>query len=125
MIVADERVARFVSEQLGFGLCPPYSCAGIERDGEIVGGVIFNGFEGCAINVTVAGSGWTRGFLHQVGHYVFSQLGCERITAVTECENVVRLTKRLGGQIEGRMRAHFGAGRDGIVLGILREEYKF
>src|SRR3546814_7683930 len=35
-------IARFVSDRLGFAVCPPYTTLGIEREGEIVGGVIFN-----------------------------------------------------------------------------------
>lgn len=125
MIVADERVARFVSEQLGFGLCPPYAAIGIERDGEIVAGVLLNHFEGADLHATVAGKGWTKGLLRAIGSYVFDQLGCERITAVTRCEDVAAIGRRLGGQVEGRMRSHFGAGHDGIVLGILRSEYRY
>lgn len=125
MIVSDDRVARFVSEALGVGFCPPWSSMGIERDGEIVAGAIFNCFEGAAVHVSVAGTGWTRGFFEAVGRYVYGTLGCERITFVTESEGVAKLAERLGGQIEGRMRSHFGPKRDGIVVGVLREEWKY
>lgn len=125
MIVADERVARFVSGQLGFGLCPPYAVIGIERDGEIVAGALFNHFEGADVHVTLAGSGWSRGFLRMVGRYVYGQLGCERMTAVTACEDVAGFAKRLGGQIEGRLRSHFGPGQDAYICGILASEWKF
>ncbi|MBB4642371.1 GNAT family N-acetyltransferase [Rhizorhapis suberifaciens] len=125
MIVADDRVARFVSEKLNFGLCPPYTALGIEKDGEIIAGAIFNVFEGVSIHVSVAGKGWTRDFLKAVGTYVFDQLGCERMTATTEQEDVIKLACRLGGQVEGVLRNQFGAGRDGTVVGILRKEYRF
>jgi RimJ/RimL family protein N-acetyltransferase len=125
MIVGDERVAQFVSDRLGFGLCPPYTCMGIERDGEIVGGVLFNCFEGHDLHVSVAGCGWTRAFLKAVGEYVFDQLGCERMTAITADEVTATFAERLGGQYEGTLRSHFGAGRDGIICGILASEYKF
>lgn len=125
MIVCDERVARFVSEQLGFALCPPYSVMGIERDGEIVGGVLFNQFEGANIHFSAAGKGWTLGFMRAVGEYVFGQLGCERMTATTESPLVADYAERLGGQREGLMRSHFGKGRDAIIVGVLRDEWKF
>lgn len=125
MIVSGEHVARFVSDRLGFGLCPPYVAIGIERDGEVIAGCLFNHFEGADIHATVAGRGWTRAFLRAIGNYVFDQLGCERITAVTRCDEVARIAQRLGGQVEGRMRSHFGAGHDGIVLGILRDEWRY
>lgn len=123
MIVADERVARFVSEEIGFGLCPPYSVIGIERDGTIVAGVLVNQFEGHDCHITVAGTGWTRGFLHAVGDYVFNQLGCIRVTLTTERPHIVALAVRLGGQVEGCLRNHFGPGRNGTIIGILKEEY--
>jgi RimJ/RimL family protein N-acetyltransferase len=125
MIVSDERVARFVSERLGFGLCPPYTAMGIERDGEIVAGAIFNHFEGADVHVGIVGTGWTRRFIRAVGTYVFDTLGCERITAITRDDAVCDFARRLGGEIEGRLRSHFGPGHDGIVVGILREEWRY
>ena len=125
MIVADERVARFVSEQLGLALCPPFTCLGIERDGEIVAGAVFNHFEGADVHVTIAGKGWTREFIEAVGGYVFGQLYCARMTAVTRDCAVAEYGKRLGGEIEGVLRDHFGPGRDATILGILRRDWKF
>jgi RimJ/RimL family protein N-acetyltransferase len=125
VIVTGEPVARFVSERLGFGLCPPYTAMGIERNGEIVAGAIFNHFEGADVHVGIVGTGWTRGFIRAVGEYVFGQLGCERMTAITREESVCDFARRLGGQVEGRLRSHFGPGEDGIVCGILRDEWRF
>lgn len=125
MIVTDDRVAAFVSEQLGHAFCPPYTTLGIERDGRIVGGVIFHCFEGAAVHVTVAGKGWTRSFLQAVGRYAFQQLRCERITVTTEFEQVAAYAERIGGQREGVLRSQFGPGRDGIIVGILKAEYRF
>lgn len=125
MIVAGEHVARFVSERLGFGLCPPYTTIGIERGGVIVAGCIFHCFEGVNVHVTVAGKGWTRAFLRAVGEYVYGQLGCHRMTFVTENPTVAALAERLGGKIEGRMRDQFGEGRDGLLIGVLKDEWKF
>lgn len=123
MIVADERVALFVSERLKFGLCPPYTQMGIERDGEVIAGVVFNCFEGADVHVTIAGTGWTRGFIREVGNYVFGSLGCLRMTATTEQPEVAKLAVKLGGAIEGMMRNHFGPDRNAIIVGILREDW--
>jgi hypothetical protein len=125
VIVSDERVARFVSHQLGFGLCPPYTTLGIERDGRIVAGVIFSCFEGADVHVTIAGHGWTPRFIEAVGQYVFDQLGCERMTATTEKDAIVKLACRMGGQVEGCLRSHFGKGRDAWIVGILKAEWKY
>lgn len=125
MIVSDERVARFVSSRLGFALCPPYVSLGTESGARIVNGVIFSCFEGADVHITAAGRGWTKGFLWAVGSYVFDQLGCERMTATTEHDAVVKLACKLGGQVEGCLRNHFGPGRDAWIVGILRGEWKF
>lgn len=125
MIVTDERAARFIAERLGFAPCPPFSVMGIERDGEITGAVLFNQFEGAGVHVSAAGKGWTLPFMRALGDYVYRQLGCERMTLTTESEAVARYAERLGGKREGLLRSHFGAGMDGIVIGVLKDEYLY
>lgn len=125
MIVAGERVAKFVSDALGFALFPPYTAMGIERDGQIVAGALLNCFEGSDLHVTVAGHGWTKGFLIEIGRYVYGQLAYERMTIQTEQPEIVAIAERLGGQIEGMLRNHFGKDRHAFIVGILKEEYRF
>lgn len=125
MIVTDERVAQFIAGHTGRILCPPYTLMGIERNGAITAGVLFNCFQRHDIHMTAAGAGWTRDFLESVSEYVFAQLGCLRMTAITEQPKVVALALRLGGRIEGRLRSHFGDGRDGFVIGFLKSEWKY
>lgn len=123
-VVTDDRVARFVGERCDTIICPPYTAMGIERDDVIVAGVVFNGFNRHDIEVTVAGGPFTRGFIRAVGRYVFTKLGCLRISITTEQQKVIEFAQRLGAQTEGRKRDHFGKGRDGIVLGILRDDWR-
>ncbi len=123
MIVTGEPVAAFVAKTCGRRIVPPYEAVGIEREGEIVAGVVFNHFTGADVHVTAAGHRWTRGFLADVGQYVFGQLGCERMTFVTEQPSVVRLAERLGGQVEGLLRNHFGKDRPGFIVGVLKDDY--
>ena len=125
MIVTDDRVARFVGARVNAIIYPPFTCMGIERDGQVIGGAVFNCFTGHDLEVTVAGHGWTRGFLKAVGDYVFRQLGCIRMQVTTEQEAIARVSERMGGRREGVLRDKFGRGRDGIVLGILEAEYRF
>lgn len=125
MIATDDRVALFVAQQTGTRIIPPYTAMGIDIGGEIIGGAIFNHFTGADLHLTAAGHGWTRGFLADVGEYVFHQLGCVRMTAITEQPKVVRLAERLGGEVEGLMRNHFGTGRDAFVIGFLKQDWKF
>ena len=97
---------------------------GLEKDGEIIGGVVFNGFTRDDIEVTIAGR-FTRGFIQAVGRYVFDQLAVQRLSITTEQPLVVRIAERLGGQIEGMKRNCFGPGRDGFLLGILKDEWRY
>jgi len=124
-IVTDIRVTEFMEKYLGKVFVPPCTVMGIERNGEVIGGVLFNVFEGEDVHFSAAGTGFTRGFYADVGDYVFRQLKCQRMTAITEHAKVVRLAERLGGKIEGCLRNHFGKGRDGFLIGILRDEYRF
>jgi RimJ/RimL family protein N-acetyltransferase len=125
-IVTDDRVPAFVGARVERRIVPPFTAAGIESAaGEIIAGAVFNGFTGNSIDVTIAGHGWTKGFIKEVGAYVYGQLGCVRMTVITEQPEVVRFAERLGGQIEGLLRNEYGAGRDGYLVGILREEWKF
>lgn len=98
---------------------------GIERGGEVTAGIVFHVFEGPNVHLTVAGHGWTRGFLREVGKYVFGTLGCERFTLTTEKAEVAAMAKRLGGVQEGIMRNQFGSGRDAFLIGVLKHEYRF
>lgn len=125
MIVTDDRVALFVGERCGTIICPPFTCMGIERDGQVTAGVVFNNYTGHDIEVTVAGGPFNRGFISAVGRYVFETIGCLRISITTEKPEVIRIAKRLGGHPEGLKRNHFGKGRDGTVLGILREDWDY
>ena len=124
-IVGDERVSLFVGRRIDAVICPPFTAMGIEKDGEIIAGAIFNCFTRSDVHVTIAGHGWTRGFLTEVGAYVFGKLGCCRISIETEQVQVVRIAERLGGQIEGMKRNQFGPGRDAFIIGILAAEYRF
>lgn len=98
---------------------------GIEKDGEIVAGVVFNCFIGSNVELTVAGSGWTPTFFREISRYVFKEMGCVRMTFTTEQNDVAKLACRLGGKVEGRMRDFFGKDRDATVVGVLRDEYRF
>lgn len=98
---------------------------GIERDGKVTAGVVFNCYTGNDISVTVAGGPFTRGFIAAVGRYVFDKIGCLRMTITTEQPKVIEIAKRLNAQTEGLKRNHFGKGRDGTVLGILREDWNY
>ena len=122
-IVTDDRVARFVAEKCGISILPPYTAMGIEREGEITAGVVFNGWSARNIDVTVAGAAFTRGFIRAVGTYVFVQLDCLRISITTRQRKVGEIALRLGAQPEGVKRNYYGENDHAMLFGILRDDW--
>lgn len=127
MIVSDERVVAFVGGQVNSTIYPPWTAMGIEKDGEVVAGVVFNCFTGNDVEITLAGRGVfsDRAFLRAFGRYAFGALGCLRVSMTTEHQAVVDLALRCGAKVEGHKRNHFGLGRDAVLLGILKDDWKF
>lgn len=124
MIVVDERVAAYVGERLGTRFCEPCTALGTEADGKIVAGIVFNCWTGPDIHLSIAAERTlSRALLKRTGQYLTEELGCIRATIVTEQTKVVRLCERMGGQIEGLLRNHYGPGRDAFVVGVLREDW--
>src|ERR1700730_7805270 len=114
IIGQDEIISAFV----GFGLkrrfTPPYVAMGWvkETDGNwrLVGGAVFNDFNGSNIEVSIFGSeSVTRQSISQVFRYVFVQCKCLRLTARTERSNVHMqdILARLGFVIEGELKHYW------------------
>lgn len=126
-VVTDDRVVAFVGERCG-GFLLPYTAMGVEIDGTIAGGIVFNRFGAFDCHMTVAsehGRPWPKGFLADVGRYLFDQLKRERVTALTEQPRVVSIALRLGGKVEGVLRNYYGPGRDATLVGILKDEWRY
>jgi RimJ/RimL family protein N-acetyltransferase len=126
-IVEGEAAARWIAERLGKAFVPPYTAIAVERDGEMLGTVLFNNFTGPDIEISVAGSpqAWTPAFMHRLAHYVWIENGCLRASMTTESTKVGTLARRMGARLEGIKRNAFGPGRDGYCYGLLRDEWRF
>ncbi len=105
-IVADqrERVAKLVAERIG---CSPwtgtdYQSIGLEKDGELVGGVVIDGFvrdARCSIHCAGVERYWlNREFLRFVFLYVFEQLKCRVVVNPVSSANAdsLRFTEHIG-----------------------------
>lgn len=125
MIVTGSEVAEFVTILTGQRFVPPFVAIGREVDGQIVAGIVFNCWTGFDIELSVAAlpGGLSRALLRRAATYVFREAGCIRASFTTESQEVVDLALRLGAQTEGRKRHLYGPGRDGVILGILREDW--
>ena len=122
--VRGQGVADFVYNIFGRKPTPPYVAIGTEIDGVIVNGVIINVWTGFDAHVTIGGKKWTKGLLAVIHHYAYQSLGCIRLTVITEQSSIVRYAERLGGEVEGLLRNQFGPGRDGVLVGILKEDWE-
>jgi RimJ/RimL family protein N-acetyltransferase len=123
-------VSGWVGRKVGIDDFGPCVALGVERDQELVAGIVYNNLREANIEATIASSTpkWcTRSVLRAIFWYPFEQLGVGRLTAITELENdhVRTFLSRLGFQQEGIMRRGFRTGADAAVYGMLREECRW
>lgn len=125
--ISDNRVRAFVVSKTGLVLSQSYTQLGILQRDEVTAGFIFTHFSGHDISVSMAASpgSLTKIFLTRLGHYAYGELGCARVSVLTEQPRVIKLALRLGAQIEGFKRDAFGPGRGATLLGILAADWKF
>jgi hypothetical protein len=124
--VSDQRIADYVCKRTGIVLGgSDFTALGVIEDGRIIAGLVFNHFTGNDIHMTAAGEprGFSPIFLRRVGDYVFGELGCLRVSFTTERRGVIKRAMRLGARVEGFKRDHFGIGRAGTMLGLLKDDW--
>lgn len=119
-----EPVAQWVFANLGMRLAKPYDAVGIVRDGRLIGGVVFNGYNGANVDLTIYGPGCiSRRMLEAISRHVFIALQCTRATARTRRDNKLmhELLPRLGFRPEGTQPRYYGSKKedDAVVYGVL------
>lgn len=124
-LVGDiEAVAHWVADRTGVDCFQaPYTAFGWSDDsGEILGGVVFNNWNGANVELSVAGRGAvTRQAFRDIAEYCFGQLGLRRITMHTRATNLrlINQAERAGFAREGYRKDWFLEG-DAIALVMLR-----
>ena len=117
-----DRIAQWVSEKVGYRICPPYVAIGATKDGaSLCGGAVFNHWNGANIEITLASDGaLTRGTIRAIYNYVFVQSKATRVSAHTRRSNKVmrKMFPRLGFTFEGVAKRFYGPDRsdDGFVF---------
>lgn len=127
----DKRVREWVGAQID-EVYPEHATAiGLEQDGELIAGVVFDLYTGPSISMHVAavpGKRWmTKDFLWRCFAYPFLQLQCNRITGLVRADNLVaqKFDEHLGFKREGLLRKAAADGTDYVLYGMLREECRW
>lgn len=123
----DAAVAEFVGQGLNTIIHPPFVAIGIVSHETLIGGMVFNNYNGSNIDVTVyTVKPATRGIIRAGAHYAFNQLGCNRVSAITRRSNKRAniVIQKLGFKYEATKRRWFGLDRadDGVAYVMLREQ---
>lgn len=132
MIVFDRpnEVGRWVCERLGGEWCPEADTAiGLERDGSLIAGVVYDNFlhGSICMHVAAEGSHWlTRSFLRAVFSYPFDELGVRKVIGPVDSSNALarRFDEHLGFVPEAILT---GAAKDGdlILYSMTRQQCRF
>lgn len=93
------------------------------QDGEVIGAVVYDEFNGTNILMHCAGIGrrWlSKWFLHEAFKYPFVELGCHRITLWINSANTdsIRFAEHLGFQREAVLQ-QAGPGRQDVFLYVM------
>jgi RimJ/RimL family protein N-acetyltransferase len=130
----DARVCDWVAPRVGeesFATHHDPVGIGLEQDGELIAGVVFNYYTGPSIQIHVAAEPtkkWlTREYLFKVFAYPFLQLQCKRVTGLVRSDNLPaqKFDEHLGFRREGVIRQGCTDGTDLILYGMLATECRF
>lgn len=127
-IVSDPaRVYSFCKQFIPIPVVSGMKGLGLEKDGELIAGVVYEGYNGTNVWMHVAaepGARWmTRDYLRYCFYYPFVELGCKRVSGYVEASNTEarRFDEHLGFKREAVLE---GAATDGgdVILYVMRRE---
>lgn len=125
------RVWAFVRERVPVPVVAGMKGLGLERDGELVAGVLYEGYNRVNVWVhgaAVSGRRWlNREDLRYCLYYPFVELGCRRISACVDASNSDsrRFVEHLGFEREAVLNGAASDGGDVLVYVMWREKCRF
>lgn len=131
-IVTDTlRVLEFVKTRVSVPAMEGMKAIGLERDGRLVAGVLYEGYNGQSVWTHIgaeSGARWmTRRFLRYMFEYPFNELGVESIFGWVEARNECarRFDEKLGFKIEACLREAGPGGQDVLIYRMRRDQCRF
>ncbi len=126
----DREIAHWVGEQLESEFDPTAKAIGVAREGKLICGVVYHNYrppKNIEMSIASINPRWaTKQNLQTFFNYPFLQLGCSRVTVITDAGNVKvqKFLERLGFQREGLLR-DANPDDDAVIYGILKSECKW
>jgi RimJ/RimL family protein N-acetyltransferase len=131
-IVSDPaRVYAFVTQHMPMQAVSGMKGLGLERDGQLIAGVLYEGFTGRNVWMHVAaepGKKWmTREYLRYCFHYPFNEMGVDRVSGYVAASNADarKLDEHLGFKPEATLRGAAPDGSDVILYVMWRDDCRF
>ena len=125
------RVLDFVRTLMPMNAVEGMQALGVERDGELVAGVLYEGFNDYNVWMHVAavpGSRWlNRRLLRAFFSYPFDQMGVRRVSAYVNASNTVarRFDEHLGFKPEATLTGAAPDGGDVILYSMWRKDCRY
>ena len=97
-LVDGPRVGEWVAAQTGGQFRSDAVAIGLEKNGEVVAGAIFDSFNGASVVAHVAAQSVNREWLHAIHWYAFEQLRVNCVIGIVSSDNAkaLRFDKHLG-----------------------------
>lgn len=126
------RVAEWVCSRIGVTLADKnYEAIGLEKNGELVAGFMYDNYNGrsIAMHVAAEGTGWLKHeteFLNVCFDYPYNQLGVKKVISTVDSLNVAswKFAQYMGGEIEVVIK-DAGLTGDMVILSMSREQCRF
>lgn len=128
LVYDTARVVEYTRRHVPFNLSRGMHGIGLERNGEMAVGIVYENFNGvnCWAHIAATGRG-NRDILRAGFIYPFVQLGLKRISGMVEASNTAarELDEHLGFKQEAVLRGAASDGGDVLLYVMRREDCKY